>query len=148
MSSKTSKGFTLIEMLVVLGILAVIITIVLVAINPAAQLTSARNTKRSADVTQILNAIDQYFIVHGSMPAGITTTAKAIKSATGSANIDICTSLVDEFIAAMPSDPSNGNYTDCTSYDTGYTVAKSSGNNNRITVSAPSAENATINVTR
>ena len=148
MLPKTSKGFTLIEMLVVLGILAVLLTIVLVAINPAAQLMSTRNTKRSADVTQILNAVDQYFIVYGSMPAGIAVTAKTITSTAGAGNIDICTDLVDEFIAAMPVDPTNGSYTDCTDYDTGYTIQKSSGGNNRITVTAPSAEDATISVTR
>jgi prepilin-type N-terminal cleavage/methylation domain-containing protein len=148
MLSKIKKGFTLIEMLVVLGILTVLVTIALVAINPAAQLISARNAKRSADVNQMLNAIDQYLVVHGSLPAGITTTAKTIKSTAGTGNVDICTDLVDEFIAALPQDPTNGSYTDCTSYDTGYTVHKSSGNNNRITVSAPSAEDATIAVTR
>jgi general secretion pathway protein G len=148
MLPKHSKGFTLIELLVVLGILAVLITIALVAINPAAQLMSARNTKRSADVTQILNAIDQYLVVHGSLPAGITTTAKTITSTTGTGNVDICTDLVDEFIAAMPSDPTGGNYTSCISYDTKYTVVKSAGSNNRITVSAPGAEGSTISITR
>lgn len=145
---KHSKGFTLIEMLVVLGILAVLLTIVLIAINPAQQLMSTRNTKRNADVNQILNAVDQYFIVRGSMPAGITTTAKTLTSVAGATNIDICTDLVDEFIAAMPVDPTTGTYTDCTDYSTGYTIQKSSGSNNRITVSAPSAESATISVTR
>lgn len=148
MLSKHSKGFTLVELLVVLGILAILLTITLIAINPAAQLMSTRNTKRNADVNQILNAVDQYLVVHGSLPTGITTSAKAIKSTAGTGNIDICTDLVDEFIAAMPSDPTSGNYTDCTSYDTGYTIMKSSGNNNRITVSAPGAESATISVTR
>jgi prepilin-type N-terminal cleavage/methylation domain-containing protein len=142
------KGFTLIEMLVVLGILAVLLTIVLIAVNPAAQMMSARNTKRNADVNQILNAVDQYFIVHGSMPTGITTSTKTITSTVGAGNIDICTELVDEFIAALPNDPTGGSYTNCASYDTGYTIQQSSGGNNRITVSAPSAESATISVTR
>jgi len=145
---KHSKGFTLVEMLIVLGILAVLITIILIAINPAQQLMFARNTKRNADVNQILNAVDQYFVVNGSMPAGITTTAKTITSTAGAGNIDFCTNLVNEFIAAMPIDPTTGTYADCTNYSTGYTIQKSSGANNRITVSAPSAESATISVTR
>jgi prepilin-type N-terminal cleavage/methylation domain-containing protein len=80
MLPKHLKGFTLIELLVVIGILVVLLTITLIAINPAAQLMSARNTKRSADVNQILNAIDQYLVVHGSLPSGITTSAKTITS--------------------------------------------------------------------
>lgn len=140
-----NKGFTLIELLVVIGILSFLLAMVLVAINPGQQLAAARNTQRHGDVNTILNAIDQYLIKNGSLPAGITTSPLTIKSASG--GVDICSLLVTEFVAALPSDPSNGSYTDCTNYNTDYTVAKSTANN-RVTVTAPDAESANISVTR
>lgn len=140
----SNSGFTLIELLVVVAILTFLLAMVLIAINPAQQLIAARNTQRQSDINVMLNAIDQYLVKNGSLPAGITTTAQTIKSSGG---LDICSLLVTEFVAALPSDPTSGSYTDCTNYNTGYTVAKSS-SNNRVTVNAPSAESATITVTR
>jgi prepilin-type N-terminal cleavage/methylation domain-containing protein len=56
-STLPRKGFTLIELVVVIGILAVLLTIVLVAINPARQFKQANDTKRRSDVNAILNAV-------------------------------------------------------------------------------------------
>lgn len=58
-SCARKKGFTLIEVLIVLGIIAVLAAVVLVAINPARQFAQARNTQRESNVTTILDAIDQ-----------------------------------------------------------------------------------------
>lgn len=148
MKSKKS-GFTLIEILVVIGILAVLFAIVLIAINPARQFSQANNTKRRSDVTTLLNAIHQYAADNnGALPTAITTTAQNI-SDTGA---NICTDLITVYLAALPADPTINNgaaITDCVAaYDTGYTVV-SSATDNRVTVTAPSAElGATISVTR
>ncbi|MFA5933455.1 MAG: type II secretion system protein [Microgenomates group bacterium] len=141
-----STGFTLIELLVVIGILAVLLTITLVAINPSRQFSQSNNTQRQSNVNSILNAINQYAADNrGALPVGIGTTAATIKNTGGA---DICSSLVPTYIAQLPVDPLTGSYTDCTTYDTGYTVVKSA-TNNRVTVAAPSAElSVTINVTR
>lgn len=144
-SRSTNSGFTLVELLVVTGVLTFLLAMVLIAINPGTQLAAARNTQRQSDINVMLNAIDQYLVKYGSLPSAITTSAQTVKS--GSGGIDICSLLVTEFVAALPVDPSSGSYSDCTNYNTGYTVAKSS-SNNRVTVNAPSAENATITVSR
>jgi type IV pilus assembly protein PilA len=150
------RGFTLVELLIVMGILAVLLAIVLIAVNPQEQFRKANNTARKADVNAILNAISSYAADNdGQLPAGITSTAKTISSTVGATNLDLCASLTPEFIADLPLDPTTGTESPdgsvCSdasaTYSTGYTVKSSAGN--RVTVSAPAAENGeTINITR
>lgn len=144
-----TEGFTLIELLVVIGILTTLLAIVLVAINPARQFSQANNTQRRSDVSAILNAVHQYGADNnGSLPTGITSTATNMSNDSAGGDIDICTDLVDTYIAEMPVDPTAGSYTDCTTYDTGYTIA-TTGSSGRVTVAAPNAElGETIEVTR
>ncbi|MEX0895514.1 MAG: type II secretion system protein [Patescibacteria group bacterium] len=146
-----NRGFTLIELLVVIGILAVLLAIVLVAINPARQFAQANNTQRSSDVNALLNAIHQYAADNnGQLPDGITNDPLTIGG--GASDADICSILVTDYLAALPVDPQLGDpiiESDCsTEYDTGYVVVSSAANN-RITVSAPTAElGASISATR
>ncbi len=151
------KAFTLIELLVVIGILAILLAIVLVAINPARQFSQANNTQRSSDVNTILNAVHQFAADNnGTLPAGIDTTVRTITDAGGLTDVDLCTDLVPTYIADMPLDPQDGTESPAASvctdvgadYSSGYTIV-SSATDNRVTVAAPGAElSATINVTR
>lgn len=150
---KSRKGFTLIEVLLVIGLIAILAAIVIIAINPARQFSQARNTQRSSDVNAILNAIHQNMIDNkgawtcaaGNIP---TTTATNMGSATGTGDYDICACLVDLYLPELPYDPVTGSYTDCTSYDTDYTIIQSYPGG-RVTIAAPSAElGQTISVTR
>lgn len=146
---RNQKGFTLIEVLVVIGILSVLLLITLVAINPARQFAQANNTQRNSDVNTLLNAIHQYAADNkGTLPAGITSSNQEIAS-TGA---NICSLLVSAYVAALPSDPLTGaavTQAQCSGvYNTGYYVV-SSATNNRVTVAAPSAElGASISATR
>ncbi|PIQ78272.1 hypothetical protein COV81_05270 [Candidatus Peregrinibacteria bacterium CG11_big_fil_rev_8_21_14_0_20_41_10] len=134
-----TKGFTLIEVLLVIVIIAILAGIVLIAVNPGRQVSQANNTQRRSDVTAILNGIHQYAIDNrGALPASITAVATDMGSGVGL--IDICSDLVPTYIAALPVDPTDAaaTYTDCTDYNTGYTVIKTA--DDRITVAAPTAE--------
>jgi len=52
-----SKGFTLIELLIVIAIIAILATVVFVALNPVARFQDSRNSRRWSDVNAILSAI-------------------------------------------------------------------------------------------
>ncbi len=136
------KGFTLIEILVVIGIIAVLAAIVIIAINPAKQFAQARNTERVAGVNAILNAIGQRIADNKGLFAGtfgsftcpaLPTATSTIYSATTTANNAIDLScLVPTYISALPIDP-----TATTTTNTGYTVAVDG--TGRVSVCAPAA---------
>lgn len=70
------SGFTLVELLVVIGIIAVLFAVVLIAINPAKRFAEANNARRSMDVRNILDAVITYTAdvrsVPASMPSALT----------------------------------------------------------------------------
>lgn len=142
---KSNKGFTLIEIILVVAVIAILAGIVIFAVNPTKQLADGRNSQRRTDVNTILNAVYQYTVDNSALPSTITTTATGVCK-TGASS---CTGLIDlsvlslngKYVVSLPIDPqASGN-------STGYNISKDS--NGRITVSAPSAEQgASISATR
>jgi type IV pilus assembly protein PilA len=145
----SKKGFTLIEVMLVIVIIAILAAIVIIAINPGRQISQANNVQRSSDVKAILDGAIEYASDNrGTLPAGITAVPTVVGSAAGL--IDICSLLVPDYLAGMPFDPTatDASYTDCTSYNTGYQISADA-TSHRVTVAAPSAElDETISITR
>lgn len=152
---KNQKGFTLIEILVVIGIIALLATIVLIAINPAKQFAAGRVTQRTSNLNSILNAIGQQIVDNkgnftacvagiptlGSAPTlPLTATpAGSLKIASGGAagTVDLAC-LVTTYIASFPVEPSGSfAWHSPTDYDTGYYVFQFGG---RVTVFSPNLE--------
>ena len=157
--ARTRSGFTLIEILVVIGIIAILAAIVIIAINPSRQFAQARESQRVSNVNAILNAIGQDIADNRGLfacPAYPTLAATAAAISGTAANIRSC--LVPTYLPELPFDPVGGSNTcasgdaACTTYDTKYTLAQDVAG--RITVCAPGgvepaiAGSAAICVTR
>lgn len=70
----TKKGFTLLELLIVIGILAILSTTVVLVINPAELLAKARDSQRISDLNTVKTAIAYYITEKGNPYIGVSAT--------------------------------------------------------------------------
>ena len=150
--NKKQSGFTLIEILVVIGIIAILAAVVIVALNPARQFAQARNTQRTSNANTILNAVWQRMVdsrgvwdtdcgLGAGNEVSLPDTLTGVGTDTGLINIAAC--IVPTYVSSMVLDPSTG-----TAEDTGYRIMEAA-DGGRITVDAPGAElEEAISVTR
>ena len=118
------KGFTLVELIIVIAVVAVLAGAIFVAIDPARRLHEARNARRSSDVNTILDAIKKYqadnngdhFYEIAALTEddtyGIGTEADACSTCTAGGGVTECVDLADmgnNYLATIPFDPKTGN---------------------------------------
>ncbi|MDP2669016.1 MAG: prepilin-type N-terminal cleavage/methylation domain-containing protein [bacterium] len=144
--NKQNKGFTLIEILIVIGIIAILAAVVLIAINPARQFAQANNSQRSSNVNTLLNAVGQKLADTKGLLSGCASmtpsTVYTIADRTPDLvdELDLAECLYPTYIAAgLPFDPTDADagWTDKDNYNTGYTIST---DGSRYTVSAPSTQ--------
>ncbi len=92
---KKLKAFTILEILLVVSALAILVTIVFIAINPAKSFAEMRNTQRANDVNVILNALNHYALYNGNeFPSGIDTNLRMVGTAATGCNVSCGEHLV------------------------------------------------------
>ncbi len=83
------KGFTLVELLIVIGILAILTAAVVVILNPAELLRQARDSQRFSDLDSVKNAIALYLVdVSGTLSVSSSTANCFVYD--GDATVDSC----------------------------------------------------------
>lgn len=114
------KGFTLIEILLVIGLIAVLATVVIVALNPAKRFADARDARRLSDIQSILSATQQYIVDNkGALPGGLDLSERQIGTSASACSIsrncnvaiDSCIDLssdLSKYLKSIPVDPADG----------------------------------------
>lgn len=149
-SAADGRGFTLVEIILVVAAISILAGVVIVAINPARQMAESRNSVRRADVGVIWSAVHQYALDHnGELPSAIPQgdifsdcLDSPTSQAFGICRTDSCEVVLSElledsrYLIEIPVDPSAG-----TEEYSGYSIVKDVDHNGRIVVCAPGAEN-------
>jgi len=147
------KGFTLIELILVISIMGILFSVLMVAVNPARQFAKARDARREADIYAILSAVNQYQSEHSgelpdtdgdpdtnNFPTSLTCIGTDVWCYELAAAGDTGETIVPYYLAEMPFDPKTGDLG-----DTQYLIQVNAFN--RLVASA-SGETKTIMVTR
>ncbi|MEI7452459.1 MAG: prepilin-type N-terminal cleavage/methylation domain-containing protein [Candidatus Falkowbacteria bacterium] len=143
MSKKDRSGFTLLEILIVIAIIAIVLALVYATVDPFARFKAARDARRWSDAENLLNAIKvnqvdnsgHYISAIESLPAAtvfmIGTSTSACDSqnanclidpASSTACVDLSQLISSGYIGALPVSPrGNGTWNASLS---GYTLQK------------------------
>lgn len=84
------SGFTLIELVIVIGILGVLVAVVISVLNPKRYLQKGRDTRRQSDLKMIQAALEAYYSQNNAYPAAVVFDAKW-----------------EGYLAKVPQDPQN-----------------------------------------
>lgn len=107
--SRTKKGFTLIEMLIVIAIIGILSSIVLVGLGPVQR--RGRDARRISDLRQVQNALELYFNKCGYYPGGAQPAASCTGFGGAPSNWEgLKAALVGSALGVnqIPSEPSAG----------------------------------------
>lgn len=103
-NSKPTYGFTIVELLIVIVIIAILAAITVVAYNGIQK--RGNDSQRKSDVAAITKALELYYIDNGRYPAGSgSTTINAAWSTTADASWQNLATALAPYAKQLPTDP-------------------------------------------
>jgi prepilin-type N-terminal cleavage/methylation domain-containing protein len=103
------NGFTFIELIVSISVLAILVAIVIFAVNPFVQFQKGRDARRKADLNQIQKALEQYYQDHQSYPPSSGSPLYEITDTSTTPSIIVpwggTTPVWQKYIEVLPKDP-------------------------------------------
>lgn len=99
---KNNKGFTLVELLLVIVIISTLTGVVLSVVNVNGMRARSRDSQRKSDIAKIQAALELYYTDNRSYP--ISTGGNWIN--VGAAGNPLSSALVPSYIDVLPNDPS------------------------------------------
>jgi len=108
---KKIKGFTLVEILVVMAILLIMIAILIGILNPIALVNKAQDSQRKKDLNRIRVAFEEYFNDKGCYPNEILRLQLIDRENCGKS------SVFEKWLSPWPCDPNGNPYQVLTGYD-------------------------------
>lgn len=93
------KGYTLVELLVVIGMISVLITGLILILNPVQKIAQTNDAKRKSDLAQLQRALEIYYQDYGRYP---NSTASYTITGTNWGG------AWSDYMSRLPSDPKSG----------------------------------------
>jgi len=127
MRKNIQKGFTLVELLIVIALIAILSVAVLATINPIEQSNKAKDSTVQNDAAEVMNAYERYYANSQSYPwmvygATKPTVETALILRSDSYGFGICDAGSADFDAVEPADTSSDCSTNST--DPGLLISK------------------------
>lgn len=142
-NSRMRRGVTLIELLLGIGLVAIITGTAFISMNAGAQTAKARNSERRSHLNAILVAIrSKTSDSRTGFSCGAGPIPSSVTPITSSGGYDLASCIVPRYLSALPMDPAAPTgvyYVSTTDYAIGYSIQKDP-DTGRVILSAPNAE--------
>ena len=108
-----NNGFTLIELIVVFGILGILAATTLVALNPFAQFQKANDARRKTDLSQIQKALESFYQDYQMYPSSTNGANPYLMTYTDKSGSTVTVNWGNSwqpYMNTVPKDPASGKY--------------------------------------
>src|ERR1035437_4099438 len=103
-----NKEFTLIELIISIGILGILAVAALLALNPFAQFQKANDLRRKSDLAQVQRALETYYQDNKSYPASTSCNNVNFQIQAVDGSCVAWGSSWSKYMNLVPKDPTTG----------------------------------------